>query len=558
VSGEGYAPHGAITLDGGTVDAGTLSDVASVARAALLCNDAALRRDGVAYAVEGDPMEGALVAFAAKAGLEEQAVRREIPRTDEIPFDAMHRFMATLHPTHDGGSVIYVKGAPERVLSMCARQMRGDGEEPLNRELWEGLLSDLASRGERVIAFAARRGAPHATTLTFEDVDGDLMMLGLTGIMDPPREEAIRAVAQCREAGIGVKMITGDHVETAAAIAAQLGMPGAGRVATGHDLDRVEASAFDRLVAETAVFARTTPEHKLRIVTALQEQGETVAMTGDGVNDGPALKRADVGVAMGIKGSEVAKDAAEMVLADDNFASIVAAVREGRTVYDNLKKVIAWTLPTDGGEGACLVAAIVVGATLPLSPLHILWVNTITAVALGLTLAFEPTEPDVMRRRPRRRDEAILSGFLVWRIVFVSLLFAAGAFGIFEWGMDRTGSLDAARTMVVNLFVVFEIFYLFSIRYLDQPSLTLSGVRGTPVLLAGIGASIAFQLLFTYAPFMNRLFRTAPLDVVECAAVIGAGAALFLVLEVEKAARRLLARARRRAYPSGQGDMPWT
>jgi magnesium-transporting ATPase (P-type) len=538
VGGEGYDPRGGISSGGSEVDPVQRADLELVSRAALLCNDASLRLHEGSHRVEGDPMEGALVALAGKAGLDERVERGQWPRTDEIPFDAQHRFMATLHHSHDGQGVIFVKGAPERILAMCDRQGLDGTEEPLDRAFWEETVASLAAGGQRVIALARRAALPEATALSFPDVETGLTLLGMTGIMDPPREDAIAAVSECRKAGIQVKMITGDHVATAAAIGAQLGMEHADRVATGADLEGLDATALQALVAGTTVFARTTPEQKLRIVEALQATGETVAMTGDGVNDAPALRRADVGIAMGVKGTEVAKDSGEMVLADDNFASIVAAVAEGRIVYDNLKKVIAWTLPTGGGEASCLIVAILAGVLLPLSPLHILWVNTVTAVALGLALAFEPAEPDIMARRPRRRTEAVLSPFLVWRIVFVSALFAAGAFAIFEWVMSRGGGVDLARTTVVNLFVVFEMFYLFSIRYLDQSSIRLAGFLGTPAVLVGVFAAILFQAAFTYLPIMNSVFVTAPLGGAEIAVVIGGGIALFVILELEKAIRR--------------------
>ncbi len=550
VSGDDYEPRGGISLGERDIDPAEREGLPEIARAAALCNDAFLRPTPDGHRVEGDPMEGALLAFAGKAGQQEAEARRLLPRSDEIPFDAQHRFMATLHHGHQGDAWIFVKGAPERILGMCTAQARGEREEPLDLPYWEGQVAGTASLGQRVIAFARRSAAAGTLALTFADVEGGLVLLGLIGIMDPPREEAVAAIAQCRAAGIRVKMITGDHAATAASIAAQLGMENAHRVATGRELDGLDDAAFDRLVQETAVFARTTPEHKLRVVTALQKAGEIVAMTGDGVNDAPALKRADVGIAMGIKGTEVAKDTAQMVLADDNFASIVDAIREGRTVYDNLRKVIAWTLPTDGGEGACLVAAILAGVTLPLSALQILWVNTVTAVALGLVLAFEPAEPGVMRRRPRRASEPILSRFLVWRIVLVSALFAGGAFGMFEWTLQRSGSIELARTAVVNLFVVFEVFYLFSIRYLDQTSLRAAGFAGTPAVLAGVAAAATLQAVLTYVPFMNEVFSTAPLGWIECAVILGAGVALFAVLEVEKLLRRVLPAAFTGKIPS--------
>ena len=541
VSGEGYAPWGGFSKDGTDIDPSGQDELLLLVRAAALCNDAELRDGPEGWGVHGDPLEGALMALALKAGASPDLLRRQVPRTDEIPFDAAHRFMATLNHDHEGNGLIFIKGAPEQILAMCGSQRQGDMNETLDVTWWEGHVAHLAGEGQRVIALAMRKAAPGALTLNFADVDSGFCLLGLAGIIDPPREEAIRAIDQCRRAGIAIKMITGDHAVTAAAIAAQLGLEDAGQVATGHDLDRLDDPALRDLVRETAVFARTTPEHKLRIVQALQDEGEIVAMTGDGVNDAPALKRADVGIAMGIKGTEVAKEAASMVLADDNFASIVAAVREGRTVHDNLMKVIAWTLPTGGGEAACLVAAILAGVMLPLSPLHILWVNTITAVALGLTLAFEPAEANVMDRRPRGRGQAIVSGFLLWRVVAVSVVFALGAFGVFFWSLERSASVDLARTAVVNLLVVFEVFYLFSIRYLDHPSLTWRGLVGTKAVILGVLATASLQGMFTYAPFMNRLFATQPLGWLDWIVIGGAGAALFGLLVVEKALRRSFA-----------------
>jgi magnesium-transporting ATPase (P-type) len=379
--------------------------------------------------------------------------------------------------------------------------------------------------------------------LQFHDVDDGLTMLGLLGLIDPPRDEARAAVKECQSAGIRIKMITGDHAATATAIAGTLGIQAhKGIAATGADLDRMDDHRFRSAVRDVSVFARTSPEHKLRIVQALQADGEVVVMTGDGVNDAPSLKQADVGVAMGRKGTEAAKEAAEMVLADDNFASIVAAVHEGRTVYDNLKKVIAWTLPTNGGEALAIVAAMLLGLTLPITPVQILWVNMITAATLGLTLAFEPPEPGVMRRPPRRQDEPILSRFLVWRVVFVSMLFVVGVFGMFEWAIRRGLPIEEARTIVVNTLVVLEIFYLFSVRFLHAPSLTWQGILGTRAILIGVGAVVLAQLAFTYFAPMQALFHTRGISLLDGAAVVATGVILLIILEGEK---RLVARAGR-------------
>jgi magnesium-transporting ATPase (P-type) len=332
-------------------------------------------------------------------------------------------------------------------------------------------------------------------------------------------------------------MITGDHAVTAREIARQLGLAEQPKVLTGQDLETMDKAALRRAAADTDVFARTTPEHKLRLVEALQADGFIVAMTGDGVNDAPALKRADVGVAMGGKGTEAAKQAAEMVLTDDNFASIVAAVREGRTVYDNLMKVIGWTLPTSGGEALTILAAIAFGFVLPVTPVQILWINMITAVTLGLTLAFEPTEAGTMRRPPRPAHEPILSRDLAWRIGFVSVLFVVGAFGVFAWAQERGLSIETSRTMVVNTIVVMEIFYLFSVRYVHGTSLTWQGVLGTRAVLIGVAAVVLGQFLFTYLPAMRTVFGTRPVALLDGLAIVGLGVVLLLVVEAEKRIR---------------------
>jgi magnesium-transporting ATPase (P-type) len=351
------------------------------------------------------------------------------------------------------------------------------------------------------------------------------------------------AIAECRAAGIGVKMITGDHAATAAAIARLLGIAESPRAVTGAELDAWSDAEMAERAPQTEVFARASPEHKLRIVRALQSRGAVVAMTGDGVNDAPALKQADVGVAMGIKGTEAAKEAAEMVLLDDNFASIVHAVREGRTVYDNIRKVIAWTLPTNGGEALTVAAAILAGFTLPVTATQILWINLVTAVTLGLALAFEPAEPGVMRRPPRPIEAPLLSPFLVWRVALVSALFAGGAVAVFFAALAHGRDLETARTLTVNTIVAFEIFYLFNVRYLHMRSLTLRGALGTPAVLLAVGAVTAAQFAFTYAPFMQRWFDTRPVALADGALVVLLGAAFMLLLEGEKAlARRLGAR----------------
>ena len=526
VSGSGYAPEG--RFDGETSAADVDRD--GLLRAGLLCNDARLVENEGQWSVLGDPMEGALVAVAAKGGLHPEAERQAWTRRDEIPFDAQHRFMATLHDEPGGERRIFVKGAPERVLSMCSG--------PIDHDWWRERVDTAAAQGERVLAFATKTVGTDVERLEFGTVESGLTLLGVAGFVDPPRDEAIAAVAECRSAGIAVKMITGDHYGTAVAIARQLAIADDPQVLEGGALDGMPDDELRRTVERVAVFARATPEHKLRIVRALQANGHIVAMTGDGVNDAPAVKQADVGVAMGRKGTEAAKEAAQMVLLDDNFASIVAAVHEGRTVYDNIRKVIGWTLPSNGGEVLCVIIAILLGLNLPMTPVQILWINMVLTVTLGLVLAFEPSEPDVMQRPPRPREAPILSRFLVWRIIFVSFLFVIGVFVIFEYGRSRGYDIEGARTLVVNTVVVMEIFYLFNVRYLHRTSFSLIGAMGTPAVLSAIAIVIAAQLLFTYAPFMQELFGTAPIAFIDGLVIILIGVITMVILEVEKALSR--------------------
>ncbi|MFD0987914.1 cation-transporting P-type ATPase [Methyloligella solikamskensis] len=533
VSGAGYEPVGDFERGGKLIDPPADAVLPQLARAGLLCNDAHLTQKDETWTVDGDPMEGALVCFARKAGLDAADLRETSKRLDEIPFDARHRYMATLHKDEGAAPVVYVKGAPERILAMCDK-VAGADSEPYDASIWHERIEQLAAQGQRVIAIACRTLPEGARTLRSPDVERGLTLLGLVGLIDPPRKEAMAAVAECRAAGIRVKMITGDHKATALAIAGQLGLAEHPEVITGQELDALEAEDFDARAQAATVFARASPEHKLRLVEALQADGSVIAMTGDGVNDAPALKRADVGVAMGDKGTEAAKEAAEMVLTDDNFASIVAAVREGRTVYDNLTKVIAWTLPTNGGEAFTIILAILFGLTLPVTPVQILWINMVTAVALGLTLAFEPTEPNAMSRPARPPGQGLISRRLLWRILFVSALMVAGGFGLYAWANERGLPVEEGRTMVVNAIVAMEIFYLFSVRYVHGPSTTWQGVLGTRAVLIGVAVVVLAQLAFTYIPFMQTLFDSRPLAVSDLAIITAIGVALLLIVEIEK------------------------
>jgi magnesium-transporting ATPase (P-type) len=531
VSGSGYVPEGALTAENHDDGIAAVATASPIIRAALLCNDARLRQGEAGWIVEGDPMEGALVALAMKAGLNPDHVRDEWLRLDEIPFDAMHRFMATLHRAPDGGGVIMIKGAPEAVLDMIPAR---------DRSGWAASAAMAAAAGERVLGFGMKRLAAPQDDLSSADLREGVEFLGLISFIDPPREEALAAIAQCRSAGIAVKMITGDHVATALAIARQLDLADDPKAMTGAELDAVADDDLAIAIAGVSVFARTSPEHKLRIIRALQKGGAIVAMTGDGVNDAPALKQADVGTAMGLKGTEAAREAAHMVLLDDNFVSIVAAVREGRTVHDNIRKVIALTLPTDGGEMLVIVLAILLGFALPMTATQILWINLVTAVTLGLVLAFEPAEPGVMCRPPRAANAPLLSPFLLWRVILLSLLFTAMSLGVFFHTLDSGRGIETARTMVVNMVAAAEIFYMFSVRYLHMRSLTWRGVLGTPAVLLAVGGVVASQLLFTYAPFMNHIFETRPLTLQDGLLIIGIAVGLLLFLELEKLLMRRL------------------
>ncbi len=520
VTGQGYAPEGSVE----GADPQALSPVAQVA---ALCNTAALVQGDKGWRVEGDPMEGALLAFAAKLGTD----LGQRPRPDaSLPFDARTRYMAV---QHDG--LVLLKGAPERVLDLCRDQMGKNGPEALDRAYWDCASAEVAQQGQRVLALAQK---VHDGALDHDTIADGLTLLALVGLIDPPRDEAIAAVAECHRAGISVKMITGDHAGTATAIGRQIGLAQCDNALTGADIDQMDDAALESAIRRTDIFARTSPEHKLRLVTALQARGAVVAMTGDGVNDAPALKRADAGIAMGLKGSEAAREASDFVLADDNFASIAEAVKQGRTVYANLKKVITFLLPVNGGESISLIIAVLFGLMLPITPLQILWVNMVSSVALAMSLAFEPPEKTIMQQKPRRADAPILSRFILWRVMLVSVLFAIGIFGQFMLAQAQGLSVEAARTMALNTLVAMEVFYLFSVRYRHGWSLSWQGTKGTPAVLIAVGVVIVLQAGFTYLPIMQTLFDTVALSPWQIAQCALAGVALLIVLEFDKHAAR--------------------
>ncbi len=536
VAGVGYEPAGAFTEGGAELAAGARLALDEVARAALLCNDATLRRgDEGGWTLNGDPTEGALVTLALKAGLDEDFEREAWPRLDAIPFESENRFMATLNRDHRGHVVSLLKGAPERVLELCADERRDGHCAPLEAEAWQRRAETTAAAGMRLLALASRQEPSSATGLSFADVErGGFTLLALVGIADPPRPEAIEAVARCRSAGIRVAMITGDHAATARAIGEQLGLADRPGVLTGHEIERLSDDELREAAGRVSIFARASPEHKLRLVTALQASGQVVSMTGDGVNDAPALKRADVGVAMGVSGTEAAKEAAEMVLADDNFATIAAAVEEGRTVYDNIRKSIAFILPTNMGEAGLIVVAIGLGITLPMTPVQILWVNTVTAVTLALAVAFERAEADVMDRPPRDPREPLLTRFLIWRVLFVGTLLVIGSMALFMRALDLGASLEAARTVAINALVMGEAVYLFNVRKLTAGILDRAGFLGNPKALAAVAAIAVLQAALVYAPPMQQVFHTAPLSAAQWGEIAGFGAVVLLAVEAEK------------------------
>ncbi len=534
VGGVGYEPAGAFVEAGADVAPANDAILGELVRAGSWCNDATLQLEDGRWLLHGDPTEGALVCLAMKAGLDPNAEREAAPAIDIVPFETAHGYMATLHDRGALGRVIYVKGAPERLLTRCTRQRTPQVDAPLSAAFWRDQIELIAGRGQRTLAIACKTAGAGQQSLAHADVATDLTLLGLVGIIDPPRTDAIEAVRKCREAGIQVKMITGDHATTARVIGAQMGIGDGTTVLTGQEMDALDPQTLRERVNDVDVFARVSPEHKLDLVKLLQARGEVVTMTGDGVNDAPALKRADVGVAMGVKGTEAAKEAAEMVLADDNFASIERAVEEGRTVYDNIRKAFLFILPTNAAEAGIIVTAVALGRLLPITALQILWVNMITAVTLALSLAFEPSESDVMKRPPRHPAEPILSRFLLWRISFVATLFVAGTFGLFLWERLHGAGIEAARTVAVNTLVMFEAAYLLNTRFLRATALSRKGLLGNRYALAAIGAVIVLQVLFSYTAPMQRLFATAPLGLAAWGRIAAAALLMFLLVELEK------------------------
>lgn len=531
VSGLGYDPTGTITPAGG-------GDLAAVLAVADLCNDAHITRgEEGRFSLVGEPTEGALKVVAMKGGAGGSGTRR----VGVVPFDSENKFMATLNEAADGSRAILVKGAPDRLLDRSLTQRGSAGAEPLDRSFWDAAVDELSAQGLRVLA--AARKPTRADDVSIDDL-GDLEFLGLWGIVDPPRPEAIEAIADCHTAGIRVKMITGDHAGTAVSIGREMGLipqtPGDDdvRVLTGGELEALSQEQLKAVVQDVDVYARTSPEHKIRIVRALQSHGEVVAMTGDGVNDAPALTRADVGIAMGIKGTEATKEAAEIVLADDNFATIRSAIAEGRRIYDNLRKSVVFLLPTNGAQSLVILVAVVFGLTLPLTPVQVLWVNMVTAVTLSLALAYEPAERGIMNRTPRAAGGSIIAGRELGFVLLVSLLIGGATLAVFGISVARGSDLDVSRTEAVTMLALGQLAYLFNCRFLSRSSFTTAVFRGNRMVWWSAIALLALQLIFTYVPFMNALFGSEPLDLIGWALPLVFSFVIFAVVEMLKAARR--------------------
>jgi magnesium-transporting ATPase (P-type) len=519
--------------------------------AGLLCNDA---RPSRVEGLVGDPTETALLQSAQTMGLDREKALNQHPRRDAIPFASEQQFMATLH----GSQRILMKGSVEAVLSRCSRQLEADGSStPLDRPTIEAAVSAMARQGERVLAFAIGNAEPSQVELQPRHLAGDLEFLGLQGMLDPPRPEALAAVTACQQAGIQVKMITGDHLETARSIAGQLGLGHKGQVRAleGWELDQNSAADLARIARDTDVFARVAPAQKLALVRALQAQGEAVAMTGDGVNDAPALKQADIGIAMGQGGTEVAREAADMLLTDDNFATIEAAVEEGRAVYLNLRKAMAFVLPVNGGASMTILLGAVLGLELPVTALQVLWLNMVCSLTLSVPLAFEPRPPGLMQQPPRPPAQPLLSRDLVRKVLLVSAFYWCFIFGVFLWARSHGSSLPLARTMAIQSLVLAQIVYLVSISQASKGSWRHR--QRNPILLAGIGTAVLLQVGFSQLGWMNRFFATAPLAPDQwliCAV------SLLVMVPVAALAERIdpttgLARSTRMAGPQGSAKM---
>lgn len=532
LAGSGYNPEGEVLLNNKKITVDTQSSVRDNFLCGMLCNDSRLLLEGEYWKAQGDPTEVALIVAARKAGLQEKTEHEKYKRLHTIPFESQHQHMAVLvEEIESNEKTVFVKGAVEKILERCS----------LNAETKDLIVANqnrMAKKGLRVLGFA-KKDVSDDFRLTHAAIENGLQFSGLQGMIDPPRKEVKEAVSTCHKAGVDVKMITGDHVVTAQAIALQLGLQGsssAPKAISGSELEKISDKELIDTVEEISVFARVTPEQKLRIVESLQAKNHVVAMTGDGVNDAPALKKADIGIAMGITGTEVAKEAADMILTDDNFSTIEKAIEQGRGVFDNLKKFIAWILPTNLGQGLVILTAIIANVPLPILPVQILWINMTTALFLGLPLAFESKEPGIMDRPPRRANESFLSRVLVLRLFIVGILLLAGAFAIFEVALIMGTNIEEARTVSVGVFTFGQMFYLFNCRSFDS-SMRAVGYFSNLWVWIGSALMIAFHVMFTYLPPMNVLFHSHPIDAVGWIKCIAVGLVIFTVIGLEKKLR---------------------
>ncbi|RZN15240.1 MAG: HAD family hydrolase [Methanosarcinales archaeon] len=520
LTGAGYEPVGEFLYNGQGVDPLSDDNLIRTLEAGAWCNDAALSENG--SGIEGDPTEGALLVAALKAG-----VASDLQRLDVIPFEPENQYMATLHKLDEQNNIIYVKGSPEKVLSFCTTQ---EGKTSLDLKEAENAARSMASEALRVLAVGYKKVDASKTQITPEDIN-KLVFLGLYGMMDPPRDEVVHAIGMCTNAGIRVIMVTGDHRETALAIAKKVGIK-TGGVSTGAEIDDMESEDLACCLDETSVFARTSPEHKFKIVQNLQQKGEIVAVTGDGINDAPALKTADIGIAMGMSGTEVSRESSDMVLVDDNFASIVAAVEEGRNVYSKIQKIILWTLPTNGGEGLIIMTALLFGFTFPLLPLHIIWINTVTAIGLGTTLIAEPKEEGLLRRPPRPATEPLLTSLIKKLILIVAILMVTGSFTLFFFNLNNNEDITVARTIVLNTIVMFEVFYLLNCKSINKH--VHKQIFSNKFMLIGITIVMLLQMGITYLPAMNSIFHTAPLTSAHWVMIVAISSTVFFLMEFLK------------------------
>lgn len=539
VTGVGYNKTGSFFENNNEL-AAIPDEVLLILKNSVLCSDANVTYEADKYSISGDPTEVALIVAAVKAGIPTDELRETITRKDVIPFDSEKQYMATLNDT------IILKGAPEVVLKSCSEHI---GNINLDKDRILKQIELLGSKGMRVLAIAQKAPAVSQTSLSVNDMESGFSFLGLIGMIDPPREEAIAAIKACHNAGITVKMITGDHHTTARAIGIELGLTENGKAVTGVELSKMSDEELDKVIQDTNVFARVAPEHKLRLVKALQKNNEIVAMTGDGVNDAPSLKQSNVGVAMGITGTSVSKESSDIILADDNFSSIAAAVEEGRRVYDNLLKSLAFLLPTNLGLAFILIYGIMFfpfdsitkELMLPLLPTQLLWINLVAAIALALPLAFEVKEPNVMNRPPRKSNEPIFSRFLIFRVFMVSVLMTAGTIILFSLeyasalknGIPEAIALSKSQTSAVTFIIFFQIFYLINCRSLKSTILKI-GIFSNKFIFLGIGAILILQTLFVYTPFMQEVFGTTALDLKSVINALIAGSVVFFAVSIEK------------------------